>query len=124
MLILKSFHQFGSVRRFFHQYLSHQVTDVDDLWIGDLIDNILRVSVRNDNTAVAQHPEVPGDPSLRVAGDTHDLAHPLRSIPQNMDNFDPYSARHTLAKISLDFEKRSLRHTSLHSPSIRPIGKQ
>jgi hypothetical protein len=77
------------MRCFFHQYLSHQVTDVNDLWIGDLIDDILRVAVRNDNPTVAQHSEVAGDRGLRVTGHTRDLVHPLGSTPQKVDDFDP-----------------------------------
>lgn len=124
MFILKTLHKFGATRCFFHQHLSHQVADTDDLWISDLIDDILRVALSDDNASVAQHAEVPGDRRLRVAGDTRNLAYPLRSIPQNVDDFDPCCAGHTPANISLDFENRPLRHITLPSPSPGPFGKR
>ena len=85
---MKILYQFGTTRCFFHQYLSHQVTDIDNFWIGDLIDDILRMAMRNDDAAITQHAEVPGDCRLRASSDVGNLAHPLRSIPENVDDFD------------------------------------
>jgi hypothetical protein len=52
------------------------------------IENILRVSIRNDNITDAQHPEVFVDRRQEMSGDASNLTHPFRSIPQNTDDFD------------------------------------
>jgi len=76
---------------------------MDDLWIGDPIEDLLRVALSDDDAPTAQHPEVPGNRRLGVASDPNNVTNPLRSIPQDVDDFDPCGAAHTPAKVSLDF---------------------
>jgi len=70
---------------------------MDDFGIGDLIDNILRAALGDDDAPIAQHPKVPGDSRLRLPDESGSITHPLRSIPQDVDDFGPHGVSHALA---------------------------
>jgi hypothetical protein len=108
MLIWRCLYKSRTARRLFNQHLPHQIADVDDLRIPDLIEHILPPTLGRHNAPVAQHPEVPGDCRLRPLDDPSNTTGPLRSIPQDVHDFDPRGAGHTPAKVSLDFEDRAV----------------
>ena len=97
MFILRCLYKLGTVRRLFDQHLPHQIADMDDLEIGDLIDNILRAALGDDDAPIAQYPKVPGDSRLRLPDDPSNITDPLRSIPQDVDDFGPHGVSHALA---------------------------
>jgi hypothetical protein len=97
MFISRCLQQLRTVRRLFDQHLSHQIADMNNLRIADLIDRLLRAALGDDDAPIAQHPEVPGNRRLPVAGDSNNFAYPLRSTPQDVDDFDSHGVRQALA---------------------------
>jgi hypothetical protein len=123
MLILRCLYKPRAPRCLFGQHLPHQIADKDDLGIGDLIECVPRAALYDDNASIAQRAEVPGDCRLRLPVGFGNIPGSLRTVPQDMDDFDPCGAGHTPAKVSLASEDRAVEHVTLPKPARGPIGR-
>jgi hypothetical protein len=98
----------GTPRRFFKQHLPHQVADVDDFGVGDLVENSPGMASGDDDASIAQHAQVSGDRRLRLPDQAGDLTRTPRPIPQDVNDFDTRGVGHAATEIRLDLEDRAL----------------